>query len=614
MEDVGVSITVTTLTSAIAFGLGSISDIPSVKWLCLYSFPCVILDYIYQLTFFVACVVLDDKRIKEQRMDVLTWIKIPVEEYGDDETSDAESEGSLHSSEANETNMSNKGTKEHSSEPSKSLVDQFMVSFAHFLLKPAVKVIVILGFSTLAVICSLNAPKLRQGFEVTDVLPDDSYLTEFLQRRADSISGRSHIQTGVYFRNEDQSNYFVREQMKIFLDQLVKTKAASGPPDYCWLYDFEKYVNSSASVQSLEFRDQVESFLEMPLMKTLYQDDIKLDINGTITSSRCFLNLYNVDDSNANRQVDALEELTRTAKLQPINNRKPEMSFFTFASEYLYWEFFAILLDEMILTTALTIACVTGVSMLLIPHWSAGLIVFIMISILYVDLLGVLYWAGLNIDAVSYITMAMSVGLMVDYILHIMLRFLEVPGTRQEKTVETLRQTGSSVFLGGVSTFLGFVTLIFSSSEIFYTVFVVFLGLTTLGVSHGIIFLPVLLSIFGTEECIRSQSSTEDTVKNLTEASEEDSEAGMDSIAKRFIAVLLSTFNTKDLEDTVRDLVDSGIGMDSVSKRFMTALLLALNTEDCVRTRSIMESAGDRAEDGEAETDTEGSVYSVEYC
>ena len=382
-------------------------------------------------------------------------------------------------------------------------------------------------------------------------------------------------------------------------------------------------------MQSLEFGDQVESFLEMPLMKLLYQDDIQRDSNGTITSSRCLLNLYNVDDSNANAQVDALEELIHTAKLQPINNRKPEMSFFTFSSEYLYWEFFAILLDEMILTTALTIACVTGVSMLLIPHWSAGLIVFTMISILYVDLLGVLYWAGLNIDAVSYITMAMSVGLMVDYIVHIMLRFLEVPGTRQEKTVETLRTMGSSVLLGGVSTFLGFVPLIFSSSEIFFTVFVVFLGLTTLGVSHGIVFLPVLLSIFGTEECIRSQSSTEGagelegTVKDLTESNEEESEAGIDSVAKRLRAVLVSAFNTKDfvktpyiMEGAIKDLVDSGT--DSATKRFMAALLLALNTEDCVRTRSIMESAGDRAEDGEAENDTEGSVdgsiYSVEYC
>lgn len=44
---------------------------------------------------------------------------------------------------------------------------------------------------------------------------------------------------------------------------------------------------------------------------------------------------------------------------------------------------------------------------------------------------------------------------------------------------------------------LGVVPLAFSTSEIIRTIFVVFIGLVTLGLGHGLILLPVLLSLIG---------------------------------------------------------------------------------------------------------------------
>jgi hypothetical protein len=46
----------------------------------------------------------------------------------------------------------------------------------------------------------------------------------------------------------------------------------------------------------------------------------------------------------------------------------------------------------------------------------------------------------------------MSIGLLVDFLLHVLLRYYECPGTRYEKTVETLRTMGSSVLIGGITT------------------------------------------------------------------------------------------------------------------------------------------------------------------
>ena len=41
VEEVGVSIFMTTATSATAFALGCVSTLPAIRWLCLYAFPTV---------------------------------------------------------------------------------------------------------------------------------------------------------------------------------------------------------------------------------------------------------------------------------------------------------------------------------------------------------------------------------------------------------------------------------------------------------------------------------------------------------------------------------------------------------------------------------------------
>lgn len=171
----------------------------------------------------------------------------------------------------------------------------------------------------------------------------------------------------------------------------------------------------------------------------------------------------------------------------------------TYSELYLIWQFYSVAVDELILSTILGVVAVSVLSTIFMPHWTAFFFVAPLICVLYVDLLGVLQFAGIAVNPVSYISMVMSIGLLVDFIVHILLRYYEVQGDRKSRTKEMLRTMGSSVMLGGISTFLGVLPLAFSTSTIFFTIFVTFLGLVTLGVGHGLILLPVLLSTFGPE-------------------------------------------------------------------------------------------------------------------
>jgi predicted RND superfamily exporter protein len=158
--------------------------------------------------------------------------------------------------------------------------------------------------------------------------------------------------------------------------------------------------------------------------------------------------------------------------------------------------------NELISTTILGVLSVSFISLVFMPHWTAVLYVFPFLCFLYIDMLGFLYIAGVQVNAISYITLVMSIGLMVDYIVHVLLRFLEAKGTREQRIVETLSTMGASILVGAISTFLGVLLLVFSTSEVITNIFVSFIGLVSFGVLHGLVFLPTLLAMVGPESVL----------------------------------------------------------------------------------------------------------------
>jgi Niemann-Pick C1 protein len=143
----------------------------------------------------------------------------------------------------------------------------------------------------------------------------------------------------------------------------------------------------------------------------------------------------------------------------------------------------------------LGVIAVSCVALIAIPHWSAIIYIAPVVTILYVDLLGVIQFSGLSVNSVTYLGMVLSIGLIVDYTYHILLRYVESRGSnREERVNESLRTIGASVFVGGLSTLLGVVPLAFSSSHIIRIVFIIFIALVTLGLSKSLVVCLVLIA------------------------------------------------------------------------------------------------------------------------
>ena len=543
MDNVGLAIFTTSLTSACAFGLGCISSIPAVFWVCLYAFPTISIIFLYTVTMFVAIIVIDERRVDTNRRDLLCFISKKSQ-----------------STEAAIPRDAPAGGVE--GQPN-SYVDRLMVGYADVLLQPVVKVLVLVIFAAIFAVCAWSTTLLKQEFNVELVLPQGSYAVTFL-RSLETYTSSEGFETTIFFRDIDQSSAEGQEAMENYINDMVDLKEISSQPGKFWLRDFQAFSKNNSAIDELTLEEQIAAFLDQPVYGSLYGRNIARNEQGIITASRVSVWFDQVDVDDVKAQISAFDNQERVAREQAVNEglESKDWAFFSFDAAYFIWSFSKACPQGLTLTTVTGLIAVTLISIVAIPHWSSVFFSAPLVVILYVDLLGFLQFCGVTINAVSYITLTLSIGLMVDFLIHILLRYYEsAEATRDGKVKDTLKTIGASVFMGGLTTFLGVLPLVFNTTGIFEVLFVSFLGLVLLGVSHGLVLLPVLLSLCGPEDNIASPLRTSHDGEVTNEKPEEN--GGRTSDPKEHILL------TNDGGDETKNISDSddGDNIDSQSRK-----------------------------------------------
>ena len=150
---------------------------------------------------------------------------------------------------------------------------------------------------------------------------------------------------------------------------------------------------------------------------------------------------------------------------------------------------------EAIRNISVTLAACLAIITILIVDPKTVFAVFLALSMIFVNIVGFMHFWGLSIDSVTVIMLVIALGLAVDYSAHIGRAYLEKRGTPDERIVRTLEDMGVAVWNGAMSTFMAVMILGSSSSYVFMTFFKQLFLCITLGLAHGLIFLPVLLSL-----------------------------------------------------------------------------------------------------------------------
>lgn len=123
--------------------------------------------------------------------------------------------------------------------------------------------------------------------------------------------------------------------------------------------------------------------------------------------------------------------------------------------------------------------------------WVAASIVSIEIGVL-----GYMALWDVNLDSISMVNLNMCIGFSVDFTSHICYAYMSAKADDSNaKTKESLYSLGLPVFQGAVSTILGVFALLFVGSYIFMVFFKMIFLVTIFGALHGVLLLPVLLSL-----------------------------------------------------------------------------------------------------------------------
>ncbi|NWH89736.1 PTC1 protein, partial [Aegithalos caudatus] len=192
--------------------------------------------------------------------------------------------------------------------------------------------------------------------------------------------------------------------------------------------------------------------------------------------------------------VEAIE------KVRAICNNYTTLGISSYPNGYpfLFWEQYIGLRHWLLLSISVVLACTFLVcALFLLNPWTAGIIV-VVLALMTVELFGMMGLIGIKLSAVPVVILIASVGIGVEFTVHVALAFLTAIGDRNHRAVLALEHMFAPVLDGAVSTLLG--VLMLAGSEFDFIVryfFAVLAILTILGVLNGLVLLPVLLSFFG---------------------------------------------------------------------------------------------------------------------
>uniref|UniRef100_A0A8C3FJ33 Patched 2 n=1 Tax=Chrysemys picta bellii TaxID=8478 RepID=A0A8C3FJ33_CHRPI len=126
---------------------------------------------------------------------------------------------------------------------------------------------------------------------------------------------------------------------------------------------------------------------------------------------------------------------------------------------FLFWEQYIGLRHWFLLAVSIVLACTFLVcAVLLLNPWTAGIIVAVL-AMMTVELFGMMGLMGIKLSAIPAVILIASVGIGVEFTVHVALGFLTAMGSRTLRSALALEHTLAPVLDGALSTLLGLLML-----------------------------------------------------------------------------------------------------------------------------------------------------------
>lgn len=473
IQQAGMSVTVTSFTNVIAFAFGITTVMPCLRSFYAFATLGILFLYIYEITFFVSCLVYDEMRLEARKDGCLCRPRL------------------------------NWKPSECSQRNTQRII--FENYIGPWVTKNTVRTIVLSITGGLLCINTWAIFQLEQNFDPLRYLNQDSYPIQYnnkLEEYFPKYGKRAAIyMTGVDYYEDRDSLFRLVEGLKS--NQFVNNGTLEP-----WFIAYEKWLNATDKrdiESSEEYYNTLTEYLLLTKEGQAYIKDINFNKlpagEYNITTSQ--IPIQHVLISTVSEQIQAMQSVRDT--VQAMNFSQGHDYIAIFSPDYVSWTANKVIGEELIRNLCLEIVTIGIVIIIFLRNVRASFWVLCCVFFTLIDLLGTMYFLNLTIEMSSSIMILLCAGLAVDYAAHVGLEFTRTKGNKKERAIATLSIIGPAVFNGGISTFLAFVLLGSSEAYIFSTFFKLFTCVVMFGLFHGLLFLPVILSLLGPEERVSKE-------------------------------------------------------------------------------------------------------------
>ncbi|XP_019716684.1 Niemann-Pick C1-like protein 1 isoform X3 [Hippocampus comes] len=529
LGNVAPSMLLCSLSESVCFFLGALSTMPAVKTFALYAALAVLMDFVLQMTAFVALLSLDARRQDNNRCELLCCVTVATQK----------------------SNQPNEGF----------LLPLMRKYYAPVLLNRYMRFIVMLVFLFMFSASLYLMFNVTVGLDQELAMPKGSYMLDYFQYLYKYLE----VGVPVYFVTKRGFNFTTEEGMNavcssVGCDQfsmIQKIQYAANHPEQSyigisansWVDDFIDWLNPGSRCCRLysfgpnagnfcpadkssflcgrkcmakpsngvlrpteeQFNRFLPNFLgNRPDLQCpkgglgAYDTAVVKDDSGEIIASRFMA--YHTPLTNSQEFTAALlraRELAYdiTQGMLKINGTSPDFEVFPYTVTNVFYEQYLTIVPEGLFNISLCLLPTFVVCCLLLGlDLRSGLLNLITIIMITVDTVGFMTLWGIHYNAVALINLVTAVGISVEFVSHMTRSFaLSIKPTHVERAKEATANMGSAVFAGVAMTNLpGILVLAFAKAQLIQIFFFrLNLVITLLGMAHGLIFLPVVLSYFG---------------------------------------------------------------------------------------------------------------------
>ncbi|CAI5439952.1 unnamed protein product [Caenorhabditis angaria] len=488
MSDAAVSILITASTDALSFAVGTITTIPAVQIFCIYTMCALLLTFAYQLTFFCAALVYYT-RWEEQGMHSV-WLKPAVSQESSNSMSWTVKMLWLGSKPAPEAHC--------------AATSFFRNWYAPVLMQPVIRFIAGVWYLIYLALSIYGCYHLREGLEPANLLVDDSYATphyRVLEQHYWHYGASLQI---VVSNPPDLRNPAERAEMDRMASVFANCHTAIGDEGVqFWLREmlreeselFERNLpNTTTTDFDTHFYSLAAQFIYEDMSQPWVVDVVwAQEPPGT---GRHFIKTFRFmigmrDISTTTKQTEA------TNTFREIASRFERYNVTTYMPLWLFTDQYALVVPNTLQDIVVAVSCMLLISAVLIPEPVCSFWVAVTIASIDLGVLGFMTLWDVNLDAISMITIIMSVGFSVDYSAHITYAYvISKESTTTKRVCDALGDLGWPVAQGAMSTILAVSVLADVPAYMIVTFFkTVFLAIS-IGFAHGLVFLPLMLSVF----------------------------------------------------------------------------------------------------------------------